>query len=668
MTKKTIVAVSVLMLITLACSSINLPFSNEGGQEPTRAPLLDPAVDPTNLSGDEPVFITGTIPFTSPFFASLATEPFVLLEDQAGFAARDKEFEFPLSGQTIGPVWQIDESTMGFSLSLPLVPQGTLLDVDNDDEEDRGVMVFGVAFWSNVWGGPFLEEREGTGWSTAYTTVLTDPDRENEISGGHLVIWSPDDKQQFPTGFGADEMLFTEDDPVAEVPTGYSIVALNQEPFLVYKEAKPEFVLIEGSSQVKDYSAMSYGDAFDAMFEKVSLEYPFTEEKGLDWDALYEQYGPLAAAADNDDEYYRAIDSFLREIPDGHVGISTFNQSYFLSAYGGGLGLVVNQLSDSSIVVTKVIPDLPAAKEGIKVGAEIVEWQGQPASQALAEVVPFDGTPSTSQALRNDQLIWFNRVPFGSDVDLVYRNPGAVEKSVTLASAQEIDSILESYPSNDRVSLPIEGRTLPSGLGYLRINTFSDNENLTAEIWVNYIQDLIDNDIPGLIIDLRINSGGFGGLALNFANYMFDEEIVVARHGYYSHDLGEFDFEDELPTKIEPAELYYGAPVAILISPDCISACEGFANYMTQDDRSIVVGHAGTAGAYGEVGRGQYTLPGDISFQVPTGRPESLDGELVIEGEGILPDIQVPVTLESATGEVDTVLEAAIEALLYEIN
>lgn len=668
MTKKIILVVSVLLLVTLACGSISLPFGDSDPQEPTRAPLLDPAVDPANLSADEPVFVTGTIPFTSPFFMDFATEPFVLLEDQAGFAARDKEFEFPLSGQLIGPVWQIDDGTMGFSLSLPLVPQGTLLDVDNDGQEDRGVMVFGVAFWSNVWGGPFLEKREGTGWSSAYTTIITDPDRDYEVTGGYMVIWAPDDNQEFPTGFGADEMLLTEDDPVAPVPAGYSIVDLNQEPFRVFKQAEPEFTLVEGSSQVKDYSDMSYGDAFDALFEKVSVEYPFTEEKGLDWDALYDEYGPQAAGADNDDEYYLVIDSFLREIPDGHVGISTFNQHYFLTTAGGGLGLVVDQLSDGRIVVTKVIPDTPAAEEGIQVGAEIVSWQGQPVTEALTQVVPFDGNPGTEQALRNDQLIWFNRVPFGSDVDLVYQNPGAAEKSITLASAQEIDSILESYPSNDGVSLPIEGRTLPSGLGYLRINTFSDNENLTAEIWVDYIQDLLDTGVPGLIIDLRINGGGSGGLALNFAGYMFDEEMVVEKHGYYNHELGEFEFEEEIPTKIEPAELYYGAPVALLVSPDCVSACEGFAYYMTQNDRSIVVGHAGTAGAYGEVGRGQYALPGGINLQVPTGRPETLEGELVIEGEGILPDILVPVTLESATGEVDTVLQAAVEALLDEIN
>jgi C-terminal processing protease CtpA/Prc len=106
----------------------------------------------------------------------------------------------------------------------------------------------------------------------------------------------------------------------------------------------------------------------------------------------------------------------------------------------------------------------------------------------------------------------------------------------------------------------------------------------------------------------------------------------------------------------------------VLVSPDCASACEGFAHAISQGDRSIIVGHYPTAGMYGEVGRGQYDLPADISMQFPTGRPETLDGELLIENIGIIPDILVPVTEESALGLADTVLEAAIDALLAQIG
>jgi len=241
---------------TIACelltreTTTSAPTSGpSSGPIPTSkpTPLPPQPVVPGEANPDEPVLIRGTIPFTSPFFINSIAEPFVLLEDEAGFVARDREFEFPLSGQILGPVDQIDDSTLSYTLPLPSVPTGTMLDVDNDNEEDRGVMIFAVAYWSNTWGDPFLEARDGTGWSNAYTSAVTDPNREDEIAGGILVIWAPDDEQEFPSGFGEDEMLFTEDDPVTSVPPGYSIVDLDQEPFLVYKEAEVEIYRRQGN-------------------------------------------------------------------------------------------------------------------------------------------------------------------------------------------------------------------------------------------------------------------------------------------------------------------------------------------------------------------------------------------------------------------------------------
>ena len=117
-----------------------------------------------------------------------------------------------------------------------------------------------------------------------------------------------------------------------------------------------------------------------------------------------------------------------------------------------------------------------------------------------------------------------------------------------------------------------------------------------------------------------------------------------------------------------PGPMLYEGPVALLVSPYCVSACEGFAYALTWDERSIVVGHHPTAGAYGGVGRGQCSLPDDLSLQFPTSRTETLDGVLLIEGVGVVPDVTVPVTEKSALGLEDPVLDAAIEALLEEIG
>ncbi len=131
--------------------------------------------------------------------------------------------------------------------------------------------------------------------------------------------------------------------------------------------------------------------------------------------------------------------------------------------------------------------------------------------------------------------------------------------------------------------------------------------------------------------------------------------------------LGDFE-PTGYPTRIQPAPLFYKGPIAVLVSSDCISACEGFAYAMQYDDRSIVIGHYPTAGAFGEVGLGQYKLPGDFTMQFPTGRPVAPNGELVIEGTGVLLDKTVPVTLESSLGQIDAVLESAIAELLEKIQ
>jgi hypothetical protein len=354
MKRRIAILLSILLVFTLACSQLDSILGNEE-EAPTAPPPAEPSPTPLiaapstvgDEATDEPVLVTGTIPFTSPFFMDGIAEPFVLLEDQSGFLARDVTRSFALNGQAIGPVELVEEGLLNYSLPLPAVPQGVLNDVDQDGAEDRGVMVFAVAYWSNTWGGPFLEERDGTGWSTAYASTTTDPDRDNEINGGHLIIWAPDDTQSFPSGFGDDAMLFTEDDPVQDVPAGYSIVDLNEEPFKVYKEANPQMTLIEGDSAVNDYSAMSPGEAFDAMFAKVSVEYPFTADKNIDWQALYDKHASNVSAANSEDSLYRALRDFTYDIPDSHVGLS-FNAQVFYEEHGGSFGMVLAELVDDS--------------------------------------------------------------------------------------------------------------------------------------------------------------------------------------------------------------------------------------------------------------------------------------------------------------------------------
>jgi C-terminal processing protease CtpA/Prc len=667
-----LVPILIVVLLVLACRSLSdiapLPSATPVPTL-TPTPLPPVPVGPGKENPDEPVFITGDIPYTSPFFINTIDEPFVLLEDEAGAVRRDKDFKFRLESQVIGPVEIHSGNTLTYSLALPLIPQGTQIDVDNDGKNEAGVQIFAIAYWSNIWDGPFLERRDGTGWSTAYASTLTDPERNDEIIGGILVVWAPDDRQGFPIGFGPDGSLFTEDDPAAPIPAGYNIVDLDQEPFRVYKEARPSITLNEGDIAVNDFSKMSYADAFKAMVDKVEREYPFTREKRVTWQALYNEYAPAVADASNAKEFYKILHDFTQQIPDGHVGVQ-INGEAFLEAHGGGFGLVITELSDRRVIATKVLPNSPAESSGIQPGAEILTWNGVPIYDAITMVAPYFGPFSTEHTQRLGQVLFLTHVPPDMQVQMSFVNPGGFAQEVSMRAIVEIQSLLAGVPelSKDQLQVPVEGSVLDdSGLGYVRVNTFSEDYSLIAHLWDHFIKSLIDNKVPGLIIDLRANSGGSGQLALNFASYFFDEDFVLYQSLYYSEISNAFDVSG-LPAKIEPGPLYYEGPIAVLVSPNCVSACEGLAYALHQGNRTTILGNYPTAGAFGEVGRGQYKLPDDITLQFPTGRHQTPDGKLVIEGVGVVPDIIVPVTEASALGQEDALLDAAIQALQEKIK
>src|SRR5690606_31769237 len=96
-----------------------------------------------------------------PFFTDGVAQPLVILEDQAGFIDRDRGYLMPLASQVMGQITSsFYESPFTYSLSLPIVPQGGMRDVDQNDEENTGVLVFVPAYWTNAFGDPFLEKRD----------------------------------------------------------------------------------------------------------------------------------------------------------------------------------------------------------------------------------------------------------------------------------------------------------------------------------------------------------------------------------------------------------------------------------------------------------------------------------------------------------------------------
>lgn len=671
----------------LACTTIpvpTLPFGNQpaptarptGASQGIVAPGDNSALPLAVIVNDEggPVAIRGEVPYTNPFFTQGIGQPVIILEDQAGFIDRDRGYIMPVASQTIGQITSdFFTSPFTYSLALPIEPQGTLRDVDNNGGQDTGVMVFAVAYWENILGDPFLEERDlgGGGWSTAYASTLTSEEAatEREIIGGKLLVYAPDDQQGFPSAFGDDGLLFTADDPIVKLPQGYTVVDLNGEPFVFDRAREQQIDLIEPEgSALDDFSNLSYTEAFDAMLDKMSKEYAFTEYKGINWEALRAEYRPRVEEAErrNDRlEYLRAIRDLLWRIPDGHVS-GPFISEDFQTYAGGGLGLNIRELDSGQVIVTYVLPGSPADREGIRLGAEITEINGIPIARAISEATPWLGPFSTEHNRRLDQMLFAVRFRPGENVRVTYKNPGAASATTaTLTAVPEVDSLLAGIPGAEQTGfeLPVEYRLMDNGYAYVKVYSFFDDKILTIHLWERLMQALNDNAIPGLVIDLRDNGGGWGYMADLMAAYFFDEELVLGNSGSYDESLGEFFFDPDTVSEfiLPSADLRYHGNLAVIISPNCASACEFFAYDLSLQDRSVIVGHYPTAGLGGGVE--EFNMPEGQSIRFTTSRAVDADGNIHIEGKGVPPDVRVPLTAEALLGDRDVLLEAAIDAL-----
>ncbi len=636
-----------------------------------------PPAEVVNDEGGAQV-ITGSVSYTNAFFTAGAAEPLIILEDQAGFVERNRGFVLPPESQVLGQITSdFYTSPFTYTLQLPFEPQGTLRDVDNDGEEDSGVQIFGVAYWTNVWGPPFLEERDlgGGGWSTAYASMSVSNRSETlyEVNGGTYLIFAPDDEQGFPSGFGEDGLLFTEDDPTVAVPQGYTVVNMDTDPFTFDRSQEVVIDLIEGTgAEADDFSGMSYTEAFDAMIDKFRREYAFTEYKNIDWDAKVEEFRPRfeEAEANNDSVAYEfALQDFVWSIPDGHVQMtSTFAlSSRFQEETAGGIGIAIREVDDGRVIVHYLTDGGPAAEAGIELRAEILELNGRPIGEVIDEVVPWSSPFSAPDRKRLQQLRYATRFMIDTEVEITYQNPGDSEPTtVTLTAVDEPESF--SFSSFNRgltgYELPVEYEPVEdTDYTLIRITDFLDNERLTIILWERLIETLIQNGVPGIIIDMRNNGGGNPWLAAQMAAYFFDEPLELGNRSEYDEDTGGFYFDpnQEFNFILPPDNLRYRGQVALLVGPNCSSACESFSYYMTLQERSAVVGQYTTSGLGG--GIEQFFMPDGINVAMTVVRSVDAEGNIHIEDKGVAPTVRVPVNEETLFSEGDPVLETAIAYL-----
>lgn len=606
--------------------------------------------------------ITGSVKVTNPFISEDYTEPYVALMDLTAFVKRD--YNMPLPEQTQVTTGFVGDWANGatFTLPLPIIPRGQFNNVAHG-QGGKGVQLYSVDAQANLVGDPYIGKYEGQGWSTSLTSMTTTVDT-GEVTGGKIVVWSPDDNEYFPSDFGADGKLFTADDPVGPIPAGWTVVDLDHHPFSLLRAGTVNVPIIEGDAGLKDLSHLTYTQAFDALVKELRVRYPYTQLKGIDWDKLIAQVRPMVVDAEQKHDllaFNLAMMHFAILMHDGHVGVQ-IPGVYFGQLLGGGLGVGLGLSDDQQLVVRCVTSGKPAANAGIKPGAVISDWNGQKPTDALAKVTQIQAE-SNQLGVTRQRLALLGRMPVGTDISITYQNPGASQlATANLEAVPDSEGLTSTcdQQQDDPAALPLTTKILPSGFGYIRINTFDTDLLMLDHEWEWALNQMNDLKVPGLIIDIRGNSGGSSFPPIYFAGSFYNDSFVLDQTIVTTTDGKRQEVGEDL---VQPAPVRWTKPVAVLIDDSCASACEIFAAAMAHNPANLIVGMTPTAGI--EAGVEPWTLPGGLYFQAPVIGLYHPDGKVFLEGTGVTPNVKVPQTPENlviAAGH-DPVLDAAVSAL-----
>ncbi|ARE82345.1 Carboxy-terminal-processing protease [Roseovarius sp. EC-HK134] len=266
----------------------------------------------------------------------------------------------------------------------------------------------------------------------------------------------------------------------------------------------------------------------------------------------------------------------------------------------GGLGIEVTQ-EDGFVKVVSPMDGTPADQAGIEAGDFITHVDG-------ASVL----------GLTLDEAVDLMRGPVGSEILITVVREGSPEPFDV--------SIIR-----DTIKLTAVRARAEQDAVVLRVTTFNDQTyaNLASGL-AEKIEELGGEDeVSGIILDLRNNPGGLLTQAIKVSDAFLDKGEIVSTRGRNPQDGERFN--------ATPGDLANGKPIVVLINGGSASASEIVAGALQDHHRAIVVGTK----SFGK-GSVQTVMPlrGNGAMRLTTSRYYTPSGRS-IQALGVSPDILV---------------------------
>lgn len=361
---------------------------------------------------------------------------------------------------------------------------------------------------------------------------------------------------------------------------------------------------------------------FALVWETVKKQHYDPKYGGVDWDAVRARYEPMLASVKTDAQFHKLLNRMLAELHASHFAVAPAEAIEERRVPPGFLGVKLDKLGEQ-LVVTQVAQGSPAERAGLRPGFVLASVDGTEAAEIEEPADALAGAPGTAV-----QLTYLDARDARREVKLERLPwPGAFDT-------------LEGFP----LASEFEAKRLEGGVGYIRFTQFIPSLNPKLQSAVASMADA-----PGIIIDLRGNSGGDDSVGIKLAGMLFDKptQLMITRRRK----------GDDLYYKARPRKSPYLGPVVILLDEGSGSASEQFAAGMQESGRAVVVGKRS---AGDDLDASFKKLPTGAFLLYAYGEPRTPKG-VVIEGRGVEPDVEVDLTRAGLLEGRDAQLEAALK-------
>ena len=290
-------------------------------------------------------------------------------------------------------------------------------------------------------------------------------------------------------------------------------------------------------------------------------------------------------------------------------------------------GLVNGLDPYSSYLDAEEYADLRVSTAGTYAGIGI---EVSTAERALRVIRPFRDSPAAAAGiLSGDMISAIDGTAVGADLDAAMsRMRGPRGSRVKLAVTRAGQALpLEFTVERAQVDVhSVAMVALANGYAYARITSFSDT---TAEDFATGIARLrreLNAKPRGVIIDLRNNPGGVLESAVDVADQLLEEGVIVTADGRTP--------AARFTMKATPGEMLPGVPVVVLVNGSTASAAEILAGALQDHHRAQLLGRR----TFGK-GSVQTVMPlsGGRAIKLTTSRYHTPSGRS-IQGSGIDPD------------------------------